>query len=646
MQLKSLGSISLIGVFILFSGNLPAQIKEEKPVEKSYIMEEIVVTATRTETPYKEIASSLTLITKEEIENKQQTLLLDFLRTVPALDVAQSGGAGKTTSVFIRGAKSEHTLVLIDGVEANDPVSPSRSFDFASLTTDNVERIEILRGPQSTLYGSDAIAGVINIITKKGIGKPTFSFLTEGGTFNTFKNGIGIAGGNERINYSLNSVLFNTNGISAAKKEDGIGDKDGHRSIVYSARFGLKTSANSNIDVILRYLDTNTDIDNFGGNGGDDPNNIQNSKQLFLRAEGRYLSLEKMWEQKFGFSLTNLDRKNNNDIDKDHPAEMSRETYNGKLLKFDWQNNIYLNGDNTVTFGVETEEEKASFDYYSESMWGAFSSVLAEKSIRTTGIYLQEQLKVNNSFFAAIGIRIDVHSKYGMEITYRIAPAYFMESTGTKVKATYGTGFKSPTLYQLYSQYGDESLKPDKSQGWDIGMEQYFLNDKLMIGTTYFHNSFENMIDYDTGTSTYKNIGEAESKGVEMSASLQNFSGFSVQAHYTYTTTEDKTTGEALLRRPNNKVGFDINYRFLEQANVYFGIIATGKRDDLDFSAFPANRVNLDRYVLFNLAAAYDITGNFQIFGRLDNLFDTKYEEIFGYGTYGFSAYAGLKIRY
>ncbi|KPK87404.1 hypothetical protein AMJ80_12165 [bacterium SM23_31] len=620
--------------------------KEKEPEEKSYISEEIVITATRTETPYKEIASSITVITKEEIENKQQNLLLDFLRAVPSLDVAQSGGPGKTTSVFIRGAKSEHTLVLIDGVEANDPVSPSRSFDFATFTTDNVERIEILRGPQSTLYGSDAIAGVINIITKKGIGKPAFFFSTEGGTFNTFKNSAGITGGNERFNYALNSVIFDTDGISSAKKDDGNNEKDGHKSTVYSARLGIETSDNSNIDVILRYLDTHTNIDNFGGTGGDDPNNIQNSKQLFLRAEGRYLSTKKMWEQIFGFSLSALKRKNNNDVDADHPADLSYETYKGKLLKFDWQNNIYLNENNIVTIGVETEKEKANSDYYSESSWGPFSSTLGNKSMRTTGIFIQEQIAINKAFFATVGVRVDDHNKYGRVTTHRITPAYLFNKTGLKIKATYGTGFKSPTLYQLYSQYGDENLKPDKSKGWDIGLEQYFFNDKFEIGGTYFQSKFDNMIDFDTGTSTYKNFGEAESKGVEIYSSLQNFYGFSVQAHYTHTITKDKTSGESLLRRPKNKSGLDINYQFGGQKNVYLGIIAAGKRYDLDFSTYPATRITLGSYLLVNLAAAYDITGNFQIFGRVDNLLNAKYEEILGYGTYGLSTYAGLKFRY
>lgn len=657
MKIKSLGSVSLIAVFIIFSGNLPAQIKEKKPGEKRYIMEEIVVTATRTETPYKEVASSLTVITKEEIENKQQTLLLDFLRTVPALDVAQSGGPGKTTSVFIRGAKSEHTLVLIDGIEANDPISPSRSFDFATLTTDNVERIEILRGPQSTLYGSDAIAGVINIITKKGVGKPRFSLSTEAGSFSTFNNSAGVSGGGEWINYSLNLSRFITDGISAAKKSDGNIEKDGYASTSLSARMGITPYKNSGIDVILRYLDTSANIDNFGGTGGDDPNNVQDSEQLYVRAEARFLSVKNLWEQKFGFSLTDLNRSTKNDFDAAHPNDMLRDSYDGTMFKFDWQNNIYLNVNNTLTFGMETEEEKASSEFYSEGIYGPFTSIFEEHSARTNGYYVQDQMKIRGSIFVTAGLRIDANSKFGTETTYRIAPAFLLNRTGTKIKATYGTGFKSPSLFQLYSQYGNEELSPEKSRAWDIGLEQYLLGEKAGFGITYFHSDFGNLIDYDFGTSTYKNLAEVESGGVELSAFAQNVFGFDLQANYTYTSTKEKTTGEALLRRPKNKLGLNLNYQIsaigrsasggIERCNVNLEVIAVGKRDDIFISPdFTTTRVNLDKYVLFNLAAAYDITGNFQIFSRIDNLFDTKYEEILGYGTYGLSAYAGLKIRY
>lgn len=223
------------------------------------------------------MASSITVITAQEIREKQKTTVLEVLRTVPALDVVQTGGPGRETAVFIRGAKSEQTLVLIDGVEMNDPTSPRRAYDFAHLTTDNIERIEVLRGPQSPLYGSDAMGGVINIITKKGKEKMAAFASGEYGSFETLIGKAGVSGGNRLVNYSLGLSYSDTEGISAAN------EKDGYRNKSVSARVGFTPTEFFDLDFIFRYTDAKADIDNFGGAGGDDPNNTTKTKQLFFR---------------------------------------------------------------------------------------------------------------------------------------------------------------------------------------------------------------------------------------------------------------------------------------------------------------------------------------------------------------------------
>jgi vitamin B12 transporter len=614
--------------------------------EKTPKLEEVVVTATRMETPSREVASSITVITERQIRESQKPTVLEVLRDVPALDVVQSGGPGRTTSVFIRGAKSEHTLVLMDGVEMNDPMDPGRSYDFANLTTDNIERIEILRGPQSTLYGSDAMGGVINIITKRGRGKPGGFVSAEGGSFKTFTEKAGITGGSHLINYSLGLLRWDTDGFSAASENDGNTEKDGGENTSVSARLGVTPAECLDLDFILRCIDAEADLDNSGGAGGDDPNNTEETKQLFFRSQARLSLFDDLWEQKLGFSLSDHDRKYRNDKDADHPDDMDRSSYEGRIYKFDWQHNLYLHRTNILTLGVEHEEEEGKSEYYSESAWGPYSSPFEKQTARTTGYYLQDRIRLWDSWFTTLGARVDDHDRFGTEKTWRVASAYLIRRTGTRVKATYGTGFKAPTLYQLYSDYGDENLNPEESKGWDVGVEQSLLDEKLTLGVTYFRNEFENLIDFDSGTSKYENVAEASTGGVELFASLQPLDGLTVRVGYTYTDTEDKTTGEKLVRRPRNKFRIDSNCRFLEKGNVNLGVLYVGKRDDMDYSTWPSRRVELDDYVRVDLAASYQVTGNVQIFGRIENLFDEDYEEAIGYGTPGISAYGGVKFSY
>ncbi|MBW1718160.1 MAG: TonB-dependent receptor [Deltaproteobacteria bacterium] len=608
--------------------------------------EEVVVTATRIETASREVGSSITVITDQQIEERQNTTVLEVLRTVPALDVVRSGGPGGQTSVFIRGAQSEHTLVLIDGVEMNDPITPGRSYDFANLTTDNIERIEIIRGPQSTLYGSDAIGGVINIITKRGKGKPRGFMSAEGGSFNTFTEKAGVSGGNQWANYSLGVYHWYTDGISAANEKDGNHERDHYENTSISTRLGVTPTENLDADFILRYINAKADIDNSGDVGGDDPNNKADLEQLFSRMQVRLSLFNELWEQKFGLSLTDLDRDYRNDTDADHPSDLDRSSYDGKIFKFDWQHNLYLHETNTLTLGVENEEEKGKSKYYSDSAWGPYTSSFKEKTARTTGYYLQDQIKLWDSWFTTLGMRLDDHSRFGSETTYRITSAYLIQQTGTKLKGSFGTGFKAPTLYHLYSQYGEKNLDPEESTGWDIGVEQSLFDKKLILGVTYFSNEFDELIEFESGTSKYINIAEAETQGVEIFASMRPIDDLTLLASYTYTDTENKETGKDLLRRAPNKFGLDVNYKFTDKGNVNLGLVYVGKRDDNDYSTWPAKRVELGDYVLANLAASYDITRNIQVFGRVENFLDEDYEEVKGFGTPELSAFAGCKLSF
>ncbi len=625
--------------------NIQAQDTKKDTELEIYIIDEIVVSATRTATTHKELASSVTVIGSDKIENSRHNLLSDLLRAIPALDIVQVGGTGGQTSVFMRGANSNHTLVLIDGIEALDPISPAKFFDFATLSPENIERIEVLKGPQGTLYGSDAIAGVISIFTKRGSGRPGLSLSSEAGSFGTFRNSISSQGGNGLFNYSLSFSRLNTDGISAASTSDGNNEKDGFKRNSLSTRLGFIPFENSSVDFFVRYLDAKSSIDNFGGIGGDDPNNTLNREELFVRGQVKFLLLESISEQTIGLSYTRFNRDNTNNFDEDHLESMGWSNSKGTLLKFDWQSNLYTHENNTVTFGVESENEIGSSDRLDVSTSGSFPSTFLEKNAQTTGLFVQDQFNTGDHFFSSAGIRYDKHDKFGSKVTFRIAPSLFI-TENLKIKSVYGTGFKSPSLFQLYSNFGDENLSAEDSKGMDIGLELYGLSNRLSAGATYFRNDFENLIDFDSGTFTYQNISEAKTEGLETFLNYIHFSGLELSISYTYTNTEDGNTGAPLIRRAKNKFNVSSSFRLSDKSQLNATLIGIGKRDDFDFSTFPANRVVLDRYLLVNLSASHMLSGNLQLFGSIDNLFDENYTVATGFDTYGIGTHGGIKVSF
>jgi len=634
----------------LLSLHLFSEEEEKKP--PSSLQYEIVVTANRLETPAKEVASSVTIITREDLEKMKKSTVLEVMREVLGVTIIQNGGTGAAASMSIRGANSEHTLVLMDGVELNDPISPSRSYDLAHLILDNIERIEILRGPQSTLYGSDAIGGVVNIITNKGLGKPRFSLSSYGGSYKTFSTQAGIRGSTEKINYSLGLSHVSTQGISAASTAyPGNEEEDSYQNLTFSGRMGFSPWDNMEIDLVLRSINTEADIDNFGGANGDDPNNRQDYKSLFLKGQLRTLLLNNRWEQRLSISLIHNDRQHENLPDASHPFDSEEGRFKSKMFKIDWQNNLFLHETNTLTFGVNHQQEQGESEYHFKGLWGPYSSLFPLQQAHLTGIYLQDQIRLAHRFFATAGVRLDSHSQFGWALTYRLAPAYFIEKTGTKFKATLGTGFKSPSLYQLYAPatsfgpIGNRDLKPEKSTGWDAGIEQFLLDERVFLGVTYFHNDYRGLIDFDF-LQGYCNIGKAESKGAELYLQAEPRDRLRLRASYTRLEAKDKDTGTPLLRRPEHKFTASLNYNLLNRGNIRISYIYIGKRDDKDFATWPYPQITLPGYNLLNAAFSFDLSTNIQIFVRLDNLFNVEYENILGYGTPGFSAFGGVSLDF
>jgi vitamin B12 transporter len=599
---------------------------------------EVVVTATRLETPNENVASSVTVITAREIEASGVKSVSEILNTVPGLDVFRLGGVGQQSSVLMRGADPAHLPVLVDGFAVNDPGSPKGTFNWAHMMVENIERIEVLRGPQSTLYGSDAMAGVINIITKRGEGALGATLELEAGSFET-KSGRLVIDGGDDLTYSLALSATDSEGISAAEEKDGNTEKDGYRNLSISGRMDVPVGIGGELSVTARMLDSESDLDEINGNTflfADDPNSKIEESQLFTGARLLLDLLGGRLEQSFGVSMADYERTYRNPPDASNPND-DLEKDDGVTIIANLQSTFDLGKGGLLTAGLDLEEDRVQ----SQADFSGFPINVDQHEVSRAGVYLQEQISLGESVSLIAGGRLDDHDGFDDQFTYRVGTSIRMDG-GWRVRGTLATGFKAPTIYQLYnSSSGNPNLDAETSQGWDVGLEKGFDPLKGTVGVTWFGNSFEDLIDFSGFT--YFNVQEARTAGMEAFAELRPAEVLIVRLGYTVLDTEDVTTGEDLIRRPKKKMTLSANYRFGEIGHLNLNGIFVGDRTDKDFSTWPAATVTLDSYTLINLAGSVALSDRFELTGRVENLLDEEYQEVFGYGTPGRSAYFGIR---
>lgn len=616
-----------------------------------YRLNDIVISATRTASNLLQLANSISVVDSEKIANSNSSNVFDVLKNETGISFTRQGGTGTLSNLYIRGANSGHTLVLVDGVEMNLTNDPSGVYDFSALPIDNIERIEVVRGPQSTLYGSDALAGLVNIITKKGNGAPKFSILTEVGSYSTYKAQLGTNGSIENFNYSVSLNRAGSEGFSAASEKYGNTEKDGYTFNNFSGVIGYSFNLDAELNLYSRYTKSKSDYDQYGGSLGDDPSYIFDQEESLFRGEARVKLFDGKWNPKFGASFIRNVRKYAFDTSA-ASVFYSNSFYDGRKYKIDLQNDFNITAANIINLGAELEFDESSSEYNSDSYLfpSPFSSIIPMKESRTIGVYLQGQFNLFDRLFMIIGGRWDDHSKFGSQLTYRFAPAFMIWETGTKIRLTVGSGFKAPSLYYLYDpSFGNENLNPEKSFGWDTGIEQFFFNDKISFGATYFNNNFTDMFGFDAVTFKTININKAETKGVEFYTNLKMLDDVDIRLNYTYTDAKDKSYNSAnfdkrLVRRPVNKTGLFTSYNFIKKANINTDIIWVGPREDINFSTF--DRTELKGYVLINLGTHYDLFEFLRLNLKVENLLDSDYEDVFGYATPGLSYYGGIKLTF
>lgn len=587
--------------------------------EEKIKIEEVVVTASRMEEPLEETTSSVVVIKEEDIKRMNVNFIPDVLRRVPEMNIVQNGGEGKLTSVFLRGGSPTATLVLIDGIKMNSPTAGV--FDFSSISVDDIERIEIVKGPQSTVYGSEAMAGVINIITKKGEGKPKADLLLEGGSFGTYKGAVTASGSLKNLDYRITSSYFHTDGISAAA--DGT-ERDEYRNAYLSWKLGAKPSKNSELEVFGNYYYDRTELDGFDfatGRAADALNFIQSAHHFLLAARGKLYLLDK-WEQILSVS-TYRDEFEFRDPD---TAFNNADVINKRQV-LDWQHNLYLTNSLTLTGGFEFRNDEGENK-------GNF-----EDSIDNKAFYLMGKVKAfDDRLIVTAGLRHDDHETAGNKTTYRLGAVYHIKSADLSVRGSYATGFRAPSLDELFFPFfGNPSLKPEESKAFEVGIEKRFLKERASIAVTYFKQDYDDLIQFDFATFAVANVAKAEVEGVEVVGSFKVTDTLGLRAGYTNLDAKDEVTGERLTRRPKDKlnVGIDYSYRDLSASA---DLLYVGKRFD------SATNTDLASYVVVNVSGTYKVTKNIAAFARIENLFDKDYEEAGGFGTRGASVFGGVRL--
>ena len=604
---------------------------------------EIVVSATKIETPINEIGSSITLIPAEEIERKQERTLPDVLRTVPGLNVVQTGGPGGKTSLFTRGTNSNHTKVLIDGIDANDP-SQDGVFDFGQVFTSDIAQVEVLRGPQSSLYGSDALGGVVNIVTKQGEGPPQFRGMLESGSFETFNQSASVSGSTSRFNYAFN-VAHSVTDDTPVTPLDLLppGRKrinDSYENTTLSTKVGVDVTDTFSLSAVARYTEstlffTGEDFSFFPSVPAAEQSE-QNARQLFTRGEARLTLFGGAFKNRFGVGYTNY---RTTIQAPDTGFGLPPENINhGDRLKFDWQGNIELAKGHVLVLGAEDYNDRL------------IDSPISAENSNAAG-FAELQSEILPHLFTATSVRYDNNERFGDKITWRIAPAYIVPQTNTKLKASYGTGFKAPSLTQLFVSFpafnffSNPDLQPEESEGYDIGFEQPLFEDRVRFGATYFHNDITNLIGANPTFTSLINVGRATTEGVEAFASAAITERFDVRADYTYTDARDDTTGLELLRRPRHKASVSASWRPVDRLSISATLLYVGSQVDGNRS-FSVQRLDTPDYYLVNLAADYDLGRGISVFARIDNLLDRRYENPTGFQRPGFGAFAGLRVAF
>ena len=603
----------------------------------------IVVTGTATPVALGKIGNSLTVIDGDAVERRGTAYLQDALREVPGVSVNQGGSFGSLSQVRIRGGEGNHVLVLVDGIEVS--ATGSGEFDFSSLLANNIDRVEILRGPQSGLYGSNALAGVINVITRGGDG-PAFDAGAEYGSFDSRLARAAATVGTRETFLTASAAVRETNGISSAASGT---EPDGDRNVTLYLRGGARLLDAARIDGSLRYVDKRGDTDGFDFSGGpfqgqaiDDDSYVANrdwSGGLALT-----LDLAEGWQTVLTASRFEGDASGGLGGVKTSGSRGDRTNLAARTT-YTFDTPSVADASHSLTGFVEHEEEGYRNTLPSDP------SQAARLERRLLGYGAEYRLDLFRSLYLRAAVRHDENGDFADATTFSLSGSWVLNNT--RLHASYGTGVTNPTFFEQFgfvpgTFVGNPAVTPEKARGFDIGVEQHLFDGRMLVDLTYFNSTLEDEI-ISLFPSVENDRGKSRREGVEASARV-DIGAVAINGTYTYLDARDPDNTRE-VRRPKHQASLDVtgNFGADDRGSFSAGLIYNGDVLDNDFrdyfnNGFVAEKSRLDAYSLFRVSVSYKVTEAMEVYGRAENLFDTQYQQSISYAAPGRGVFAGVRF--
>jgi vitamin B12 transporter len=641
LNMRSISVLALVAALPALAS--PGLALAAETLDDANAVDQVVVTAGRAADKLSETPVSMTVITAETLRQRQAVVVSDLLSRTPGVTVTRNGGVGGSTQVRIRGAESDQTAVLIDGVKLNDPSSTGGGYNFATLLAGDVDRIEVLRGPQSTLWGSQAIGGVISMITKTPDGPLSGDAVIEGGSRATAYARVGVGAGGAWGGWRLAAGSYTTAGVSNFDEAMGGKEKDGYHNNAISGRLDLNVAEWAILDARLSYAAGRNEYDSSLPNPPyalGDTADYGKTKELVGYVGARLTNFDGALNSRIGYGYTQTDRDNYD------PTSAAPKTFDsrGTDNSLEYQGTWTINPVWRAVFGAETERT------WFRSASPSFSPDVDRHATSMDSVYGQLQAKPIAGVTLTGGVRHDDHDTFGDATTYQAGATWSPNHGATIFRANYGEGFKAPSLYQLYSDYGNTDLRPEEAKSRDLGVEQNVLDGRLRGSITYFDRDTTNQIDFLSNNTPpnyggYANTAKTRAKGVEVEGSFEVSPLLTLSANYTNMDAINKSPGanygKDLARRAGETASADAE---LSLANGLTGGVALQYVGHSFDNA--SNTRRLKSYVLTDVRVAYPINDTFELYGRVENLFDQQYETIYRYGTLGRGAFAGVRAKF
>jgi vitamin B12 transporter len=613
-------------------------------------LDEVVVVANRAPEPLSKVGNSVTVLDQQAIQDSQKIDVSTLLATTPGITLSRNGGPGTSTSVYIRGADSDHTVVLIDGVIVNDPSLIGGNFDFGNLLVGDISRIEILRGAQSTLYGSQAIGGVINIVTAEpepGLGADV---QAEGGSLGTALAKAAVGGKFNDWSFRVGATYYATDSETVLDKRYGGAGSDPFHDSVVSGRATYDFTSDVQLDLRAYWTESRVFYD-----GYPPPDYVlanypqyEDVRQLFDYTGLNFDLFDNRLKNRVAYEYTTTQHQDyNSAID---PITQI-DSYRGSNSRTEYQGTWAIAEGYQAVFGVQQEKSWADIT----------PDAPAHADTGQVGEYVQLQGEVVQGLTLTAGERHDHYDSFGQHYTGQVAAAWALPSS-TVLRTSWSQGYKAPSLYQLYSPYGNTTLKPEQSTGGDAGVEQHLWSDRITLSATYFLTHFKNLIEFEDCPGSplcdtiglaggyYANLDRAKASGVELQASAALSSALALSANYSHIKTEDETPGsptygQQLFQRPEDAANLSLDYTWPHSVKTTVAVRYGGPSLDQNFNVYPTANVRLGGYTLLDLRASYPVTEKLEVYARVDNLTNKWYETIYQYGTVGRAAYIGLRAK-